>query len=354
MKILFVGPISPPIHGQSLAFTRFYESIDNNNKLLINTNITTNKALNTVKNLFLIFSKLFFHKIDTVYFTCSRSISGSIKDIVLITLASFKGIRLINHLHGSDFYEFLHRAPAWYQHLLINAYNKVDTSIVLLDEMREQFKDFPKMNIVVVSNFYDEELDTALASKNTSHINMLYLSNIIKSKGIFELINAFDVLTKTYDNIVLNIAGTFMADIYMSKDEVEQQFLQQIKNNPKLNYLGQVQGKNKIELLQRSDIFILPSYYPSEAFPISIIEAMRSGNAIITTDYKYLPSIVRPENGALVEIKSVSSLIIGLENLLQDPIRLHTIQEHNIKIAKKYYTLTHYLDQLKKIVLETT
>ena len=354
MKILFVGPLSPPIHGQSLAFTRFYESIDNNNKLLINTNITTNKALNTVKNLVLIFSKLFLHKIDTVYFTCSRSISGSIKDILLITLASFKGIRLVNHLHGSDFYEFLHRSPTWYQHLLINAYGKVDTSIVLLDEMREQFKDFPTMNIVVVPNFYDEDLDTELISKDTSYITILYLSNIIKSKGIFELINAFNALTKKYDNIVLNIAGTFMADIYMSKEKVEQQFLQQIKNNPKIKYLGTVQGKDKIELLQRSDLFVLPSYYPSEAFPISIIEAMRSGNAIITTDYKYLPNIVKPKNEVLVEIKSVSSLITGIERLLEDPIRLHTIQEHNIKTAKENYTLAHYLDQLKKIVLENT
>ena len=37
-KILLVGPLMPPIHGQSMAFTRFTESIKDKNKIVINTN----------------------------------------------------------------------------------------------------------------------------------------------------------------------------------------------------------------------------------------------------------------------------------------------------------------------------
>ena len=41
-------------------------------------------------------------------------------------------------------------------------------------------------------------------------------------------------------------------------------------------YLGVVKGNEKSQLLFESTMFILPSYYPAEAFPISIIEAMRA------------------------------------------------------------------------------
>lgn len=278
---------------------------------------------------------------------------GSIKDVLLIKLASFKNIKLINHLHGSDFYEFLHGSSAWYQKILFNAYSKVDTSIVLHKFMKSQFKDFKDMNIEVVSNFYDKELELEQKVKDKNNINVLYLSNIIKSKGIFELIGAFKELSKKYENMYLNIAGDFMGDEYLSGSEVKKQFLEKIKHISKINYLGKVYGGEKVKLLQGSDIFVLPSYYRSEAFPISIIEAMKCGNVIITTNYKYLPEIVNSKNGILVEPKSVDSLINGMNTILEDNEILIDIQEYNKKEAKEKYSLDKYIDKLNKIVLES-
>lgn len=275
---------------------------------------------------------------------------GSIKDVLLIELASLQNIRLINHLHGSDFYDFLHAAPTWYYKILFNAYSKVDTSIILLETMKSQFKDFKTMKLEVVSNFYDEALDTEIEVKEENKINILYLSNIIRSKGIFELIDAFDKLTMQYSNIHLNIAGGFMGDDYLSRNEIKIQFLEKIENHPEINYFGNVYGEQKVKLLQKSDIFVLPSYYKSEAFPISIIEAMRSGNAIITTNYKYLPEIVNSKNGILVETKSVDSLIDGMKTLLEDNKLLADIQKYNKKVAKEKYNLNKYIDKLNKII----
>lgn len=353
MNILLVGPLSPPIHGQALAFTRFYESINNCEKSIINTNMVDgdklDKIFGTVKVLFLILYKILFTKIDIVYFTCSRSFMGSIKDIFLINLATLKKIKLINHLHGSDFYDFIHSSYKWHQKILLKSYNKVDVSIVLLESMKSQFKDFPDMKLEVVPNFYDKELNKNLIKKDRETKNLIYLSNIMKSKGIFELIDAFENLSNKYDNIYLNIAGSFMADEYMSISKVRKLFLEKVSQNSKINYIGQVVGDEKVKLLQKSDIFILPSY--KEAVPISILEAMRCGNAIVTTKCKYLPEIIKKENGILIKIKSLDSLIDGIDKLLKDNELLKAIQKHNEQEAKERYSLDKYLTRLNKIVL---
>jgi len=356
IKVLLVGPLLPPVHGQSLAFTRFVESLEDGNKIVVNTNLEDKtkigKIFNTFKTLLLIFIKSIFTKYDVVYFTCSRSFLGSIKDILLINLVSFKNVKIVNHLHGSDFYKFLHSSPKWYQKLLFKAYKKVDISIVLLDSMKEQFKDFENMQVEVVPNFYDKELDKKLVERDENKINLVYLSNIMSSKGIFDLIGAFEELSNKYDNMYLNIAGGYIADEYMSIEEVREKFEHKISQNDKIKYIGKTFGEDKVKLLQISDIFVLPSYYKSEAFPISIIEAMACGNAIVTTNYKYLPEIVRRDNGVLVEPKNVNSLIGGIERLIINKDELRTIQNHNQKEAQNKYSLNKYIKNLNKIVLE--
>lgn len=353
-KILLLGPILPPIHGQSLAFTRFIEEIDDKKKIIININNDSKsmlgKVLITFKTLSIIFIKSLFTKYDLVYFTCSRSFLGSLKDLLLINLASLRGKKIINHLHGSDFYDLIENSPNWYKKILLYSYNKVDTSIVLLDSMKNEFNHFKNMNIEVIPNFYDSILDVKIEDKLDSKINLLYLSNIISSKGIFELINAFEYLSKKNENIYLNIAGGFISDNDMNMKEIEIKFRSLIKDNNRIKYFGKVFGEDKIKLLQKSDIFVLPTYYKSEAFPISIIEAMACGNVIVTTKYKYLPEVVTSKNGILVEPKSIDSLVVAIENLFKNKANLKEIQKSNKIEAFNKYSFEKYIKNLNRVV----
>ena len=168
---------------------------------------------------------------------------------------------------------------------------------------------------------------------------------------MFELIDAFDILSKRHDNIYLNIAGGYMSDEHMSFKRVRKEFTLRSSRNDRITYFGKIFDKEKVKLLQRSDIFVLPSYYKSEAFPISIIEAMACENAIITTNYKYLPEVVGRENGVLVNPKSVDSLVKGIEFFLNNIEELRKVQKHNKIESKNKYSLNRYLKDLSKIVI---
>lgn len=353
MKYFFVGPLIPPITGQSLAFSRFVESISINKKIVLNTNYENKtiliKIFFSIKTLLILFLRALFNDYHLVYFTCSRSILGSIKDILLINLASFKKKKIINHLHGSDFYEFLHNSPKWYRKILFKSYDKVDISIVLVESMKLQFRDFKSMKIEVIENFYDEELDHEIVKKDKTKLSLLYLSNIMVSKGIFELIDAFEKLEKKNDNIILNIAGDYLSDEHMSANKVKKKFEERLFKNNKIKYLGKIFGLDKIKLLQSSDIFVLPSY--KEAFPISIIEAMVSRNAIVVTDQKYISEVLTSKNGVLVQKKSVESLVEGIQFLINNKQELIQIQNYNRQVAKKKFSKKKYLKKLEQIVL---
>jgi glycosyltransferase involved in cell wall biosynthesis len=358
-KILLIGPIAPPVTGQSVAFTEFVSSLDPNFCYVINTNLTGSnifkKLLFSLILCFKISFKVYFSKFDVVYFTCSRSFLGSFKDVALLFFVNKYKTRVINHLHGSDFKSFLSNSNIVYRRLLFHCYKKVDVSIVLLSVMVDEFIDFPSMDVYVVPNFYDKSLSSnndyrkyadSLISKP---INLLYLSNIVYSKGIFDLINAYKIVKINNPSISLTIAGNFLSDELMSKKEVREEFYLSISSTD-IKFVGSVYGDEKRDLLCSSDVFVLPSFYTSEAFPISIIEAMVTGNAIITTKFKYLPTIVSPSSGLVVPTNSPLEISEALNFLINEPNCLAEMKKYNVSYSKLNFSHQNYIDSLNNIV----
>ena len=355
-NILLMGPLTPPYHGQSIAFTTIANQFKNRKQIIINISKSHNIVNGLVTCLNIVFVVL-FKKTDVIYFTCSRSFSGSIRDIVLLWFARIKKIRVVNHLHGNTFYEFYHSLPSWYRPIVKFAYNKVDTSIVLLSAMKRQFIDFPNMKIEAVANCYSSELDKLplRKQKRNDFIGLLFLSNIMESKGIILLLEICDLLFQLHSNLSLCIAGAFMDDNFSSQKETKKNF-DNLYNSLKQKYPAQidykdvVSGDSKIKLLWDSDIFILPTYHPSEAFPLSIIEAMRAGNFIISTLHNLIPEIVKEDNGALIEPRSSEAIIQAINSICFNTKQLNKVQNYNIEYAMQKYREDKYVEQVLSII----
>ncbi len=358
-NILMCGPVAPPIHGQSLSFSLITREYPCKKKYIVNQNFKTRSKLEKISVTLISITKyLYFFttkKIDLVYFSSSRSKGGCIKDLFLINIAHLLKIKLINHVHGADFENFLKVKPRFLGKLIEYSYNKVHTTIVLVDGMKKTFMPFKSMRLRVLPNFYDpilDEFDKHNDLMGNAPLEIIFLSNIMKTKGIIELIDAFLLLSKKVQNVRLNIAGEFLNDEECSTKEIKDIFYKKIKDINNIIYHGILKEEKKSSLLYNSSIFVLPSYYVSEAFPLSIIEAMRTGCAIITTKHNYLGDIIKPENGILVDIKNVDSLVDALEHLIIDAELLKKIQNNNIIEAKERYSLAKNLESLKIIFNE--
>jgi glycosyltransferase involved in cell wall biosynthesis len=118
-----------------------------------------------------------------------------------------------------------------------------------------------------------------------------------------------------------------------------------------VRYHGVVHGELKRRLFAEAHVFCLPTYYPYEGQPISILEAYASGCAVITTDHSGIFDIFTAgANGLAVAKQSVASLRAALEQALAEPQTLHRMARANHELALRSYRTTRYADELIAII----
>lgn len=161
----------------------------------------------------------------------------------------------------------------------------------------EKFKYEPKMNQI----------------KNNVNVKFLFAARLIAEKGIPELIDAFNLLTKENYNLELLIVG--------KEDSINPRSFS-IKDGSltdKITFVGERTDMHKI--IHDVDVIILPTYY-REGVPRILLEAMCMGRAIITTNVpgcRNLISTTMP-NGILIEPKSSISIYNSVIQILKSDL----------------------------------
>lgn len=340
MRVFFVGPSPEFITGQSSAFDllRVYSRLDHFSSSEF-TFFYNSEGSSSMFRLycFLKFLVLFVYRFivvrpKVIYLSISRSKVGFIKDLPVFLMAYLFRCRVVVHVHGSDFKDFVNQTSGILRKLIFYCYSRVDTAIVLTAGMKAEFTAFPMINLIVVSNSSESYASLAPVTSNSS-LRILFMSNIIKSKGIFELMSAVSDIYRDGVCIKLDIAGSFVADEYLDRNEVEEEFHARF-DSACMNYHGVVTGSRKSELFELANVVALPSYYRTEAQPIVLIEALSCGRFILSSDYKYIPEyITHLKHGWLVPDVSVGNLKDALRHLASS----QGVFEETDIINRRYY-----------------
>lgn len=106
--------------------------------------------------------------------------------------------------------------------------------------------------------------------------NFLFISRLIKDKGLHELLKAFKILAKKYPNKKLYIGGDGEEKDYIFN------FIKKNKLEDNIYYLGYIDENSKEAFFQKGDCLLLPSY--TEGFPMSILEAVLYKKLIICSN----------------------------------------------------------------------
>lgn len=171
------------------------------------------------------------------------------------------------------------------------------------DNMNEMFPiSISKSALVIngIDDFDDNQKKESLKiieNKRDNRIKLVTVGSVSLRKGqrlILEALNRLpEEIKKKY---FLTIIGEG-PDMEYCQNYVKNQQLEEI-----VNFSGSIPNIDVHKYLAKNDVFVLMSN--NEGLPISIIEAMRSGLAILSTNVSGIPELVTNNNGVLVEVSS--------------------------------------------------
>lgn len=119
-------------------------------------------------------------------------------------------------------------------------------------------------------------------------------------------------------------------------------------------YYGKKYGSDKDAFLDNSDIFVFPTYYPNECFPLVLLEAMQHWVPCITTREGGIPSIIEDgKNGLLVERKNADDLANKIAWMIDHPTIRDGMGHTGWQHYKKDFTLFAFERRFANILEKT-
>lgn len=374
-KIILIGPIPPPYNGQSVSFKMLIGAISNKFSNFAVVNISPeNEFPRKFEKLIRIseylkvlyrFVASFKFKKSIVYITISQAKPGFFRDAAIIWLARITKTRIITHVKGG-YYDGLYKSlPFCFKKFLSVTLCQVDAIIVLSENLKAMF-DFNKSlapKLCVVPNGLPISKDNLPPEPKSisegAAIRILYLSNLIESKGYLDVLKAVDILRNRWKlNIKCNFCGEFKTNeddiTIQSSDHAKKIFFDFIDANglaEYVKYIGNVAGVQKNNELREAHFFILPTNFNKEGQPVSIIEAMAFGCVIISTKYRAIPSMVIEDyNGLFVEYGAPEQIAGAVTDISSNAQKFRQMSRNSIDFYNREFTQEKHLKQIIPII----
>lgn len=352
-----LGPFPEPTTGVSLAnkvSREVFEESDRYEVTVVNTSYNRfdeNIGKFSFHKLFFYLGFYFrFYKVfqnSIIYITPGQSFFGVAKYSLFIMLASLFGKEIIMHIHGNHLGTEYATLGGFRKKMFRYLLAKTTKGIVLSESLYGNMLPFiSEEKIHVLYNFAEDYLSQDYKPAAAHQLQIIYLSNLMEEKGIFHLLEALMLMEKEGIPYNAKIAGAIDND---NKARVES-LLTQLEH---VEYLGVVKGEAKKKLLHWGNCFVLPTYYKMEGQPISILEAMATGNIIITTQHAGIPDVVKENiNGYFVDPKSTMDLYKVMASLTVKLNDIDRISSENRKEFLQNYSLKQFGSRLLKIIDE--
>jgi len=306
------------------------------------------RIYNSIGRLLYLLKYLVFEKINSVLIFSSSGYSAYEKGMMVFISKLFKKKVALSIRSGYIQKEINEsQVMRWY---IRNVINKCDILICQSQYWKDYYNNIAgkeKDNIRIINNWIEINENKININKNgkEKEITILYMSILNKSKGIYDLINMVIKYRLEYKNCRFVICGKGPAfnDI---KKMIEDNKLENI-----FKLEGWITGDEKKLLLNKSDMFVLPSY--AEGMPNSILEAMSASMPIVSTNVGAIPELVKNEiNGFIVSPGDIDGLHTSITKLIQDTelrvtmgvnSRKRVISNHDIsKIWVDIYEILKY------------
>lgn len=327
-KILFILHYPPPIHGAAMMGKYIKESeIINDNFDCKFINLGTSRTVDEIGKgglkkwmlyftiLWETFISLIRFKPELVYLTLTAKGLGFYKDAVIALLVKNMGVKVVYHFHNKG---VSLKQDCFFDNWLYKKVFKKANVILLSEHLYYDIEKYVSKNqVYFCANgipILNEKSDKNEVLKNVDSIEILFLSNLIKSKGVFVLLEACSLMKKGG----LSFNCVFVGDEGDVSSIQLQQKIDALGLTNQVKYLGKKINEEKKVVFSRADIFVFPSF--NECFGLVLLEAMQFSLPVVSTFEGGIPDIVsNGETGFLVPKEDAKALADKLEMLISNP-----------------------------------
>ncbi|MBU3585133.1 glycosyltransferase family 4 protein [Polynucleobacter sp. AM-26B4] len=239
------------------------------------------------------------------------------------------------------------RAFAFYYEKIIdlliwNCVSKVIVNANFIADQLVKLRGLAEVKISVVYNGLENIKPPIFLKKNQKKLVIGCIARVDKEKGVFYLLHAFNVLVSRNPFLKLVIIGSGSAFNQLSTK------VDSLGLTDKVSLPGHYSGDITLPL-SNFDIYVFPSLW--EGFPYSILEAMRSGCAIVSTNVGGIPeAITNGVDGILIEPASSADLVLGLTRLIEDCELRYKLSSNARKKFQENFTLNQMASAVRKIL----
>lgn len=369
MKFVLMGVKSSPknISGQSICFDMLLDELKKQMIPFKYITVSVDTASNFQKVLEYLTAciKLIYFYMTTmgkskmIYIAVAQSRLGFYRDFMFVWLSALFGKKIVAHLHGGNFKTFYLEQSPFLQKVIKKTYDQCDCIIVLsrvyidLFDFVDNYKEKVKVVPNGIPEFDNDDPIEKIYNQNRPVI--LYLSNLIESKGYLDVLHSSLILKEKYNiSPEVYFCGNFLSNsddvTFDNIEKAKDYFLTFVKENnmeDNVVYKGLVQGETKDQLLRNADFLILPTNYNAEGQPISLIEGLKNGCVLITTQYRDIQYMnLDKETGFFVNYNDPEAIAKTISNVNEQDFKRMSLnaQKH---FKNSYSFISHYNNILK-------
>ncbi|UNT64593.1 glycosyltransferase family 4 protein [Acinetobacter towneri] len=178
-------------------------------------------------------------------------------------------------------------------------------------------------------------------TQNKPKLSFLLIARLLGDKGVREYAEAAKIIRKSYPDTEFHLVGW----IDTNPTAITRAELDEWTEDQTIIYWGKLDDVRPA--IAQSSVYVLPSY--REGTPRTVLEAMAMGRAIITTDAPGCrETVIDGENGFLVEVKSIDSLVKAMKKLIDEPELIERMGKYSREIVLNKYDVCLVNDHMIK------
>lgn len=358
-RILFILHYPPPVHGSSVMGLQIKES------KIINAvygcsylNLGTSKTIdeigkNAIGKIFRYMSilwkvawNLIARRPDLCYLAITAQGIGFYKDVLVVFLIKLFRVRLVYHFHNKG---VSNKQQKPLDNFLYRFVFKNADVILLSQYLYPDIQKYVSINAVHLcpNGIPDIKINDRLTCNRQGKrtVSILFLSNLLESKGVFVLLEACKLLK----NRNLDFKCTFVGGVGDVNEQQFQSKLQQLALTDYVDYAGKKYGKEKEVFFSEAHIFAFPTL--NETFGIVNLEAMQYELPVVSTSEGGIPDVVEDSvTGFLVPKKDSNALAEKLEILILNNDLREKMGRNGRLRYELNFTLHHFEHNLNAIL----